>query len=211
MPTDRSAPPPPSRSRDALDKADWSYVEAPSLEAFTAADWAVLNAQRDDFYRRRQAADVLRMLAASADDPTFGYQVNNFRHCLQAATRAQQDGLDEETVVVCLLHDIGFVACPSNHGAFAAALLGPYVSAANEWMLAHHQVFQQVHLLTYPGNDPSAREHWRGHPAFEWTARFVARYDQDMISPDAAMLPLAAFEPMVQRLFERPPRPMPLD
>lgn len=197
--------------RDRLDRPGWSYVEALALDAFTAADWALLDGQRGDFYRRHQAAEVLRMFAASAEDPTFGYQVNNFRHGLQSATRALQDGLDEETVVVCLLHDIGFIACPSSHGAFAAALLGPYVGEANRWMLEHHQVFQQVHLPTYPNNDARARERWRGHPAFEWTARFVARYDQDTIDPGAPMLPLAAFEPMVQRLFLRPPRPLPLD
>jgi predicted HD phosphohydrolase len=109
-------------------------------------------------------------------------------------------------VVVALLHDIGFVASPSAHGAVAAALLRPYISAANHWMLLHHQVFQDYHLAGAAKVDREARERWRGHPSFEWTARFVATYDQNAMDASYNALPLSAFEPMVRRLFARPPQ-----
>ena len=124
---------------------------------------------------------------------------------------ALRDGLDEEDVVVCLLHDIGFVVCPDTHGDFAASLLAPYVSERNHWMLQRHPVFQQLHAPHLPGCDRHARERWRGHPHFEWAATFVEKYDQAAADPDYDCAPLSVFEPMVYRLFARPPvrRPLP--
>lgn len=185
--------------------ADWRYVEKVSLEDFTAADWAVMQRQRAVYYREQQAIQVLRMLSASEHDTTFGYMVNNYRHSLQSATMALRDGLEEEDVVVALLHDVGFIACPTTHGEFAAQLMGPYVSDRNFWMLRHHAIFQNVHAPTFPGVNPNERERWRGHPHFEWTATFVERYDQAATDPDYDCEPLSVFEPMVKRIFARMP------
>jgi hypothetical protein len=68
-----------------------------------------------------------------------------------------------------------------------------------------------VHIQGFPGIDPDARERWRGHPHFEWTAEFVAKYDQNAIQPDYDTAPIEAFEPMVYRFFARAPRPVPID
>jgi predicted HD phosphohydrolase len=194
-------------SRSPLARPDWRYVEKPALEDFRAEDWALLERQRRLYYADEQARQVLRMLAVTAEDPTFGYQVSiPYGHGLQAATMAMRDGQDEETVVVALLHDIGFVTCPATHEEFAAALLGPYVSEKNEWMLRHHAIFQQVHVHEHPDVDRHERERWRGHPYFEWTATFVEQYDQRAIRADYDTAPLEVFAPMVFRLFARPPR-----
>ncbi len=150
------------------------------------------------------------MLADSEHDATFGYRVNNYRHCLQSATLALRDGLDEEDIVVCLLHDIGFIACPDSHGEFAAALLGCYVSERNHWMLERHAFFQDAHSPHHPVANPRERERWRGHPHFEWAATFVDRYDQAAIDPHYDCAPLSEFEPMVMRLFAQTPRVRPL-
>ena len=199
----------PSVRRARLADPAWQHIEALSLEAFTAEDWAVMQRQRAVFAARHQADAVLAMLAAGVDEPSFGYQINNFQHCLQSATRALQAGLDEETVAVALLHDIGFTACPQTHGDFAAALLQPYISERNHWMLEHHQVFQDEHSPTHPDAEPERRELYRGHPHFAWTAEYVARFDQDAINPHEAVLPLEAFRPAVHRLFARPPMARP--
>ena len=187
----------------------WSYVAPTALDDFRAADWALLDAQRAPYYAEQQASQVLRLLTCSRDDASFGYRVNNYRHCLQAATLVLRDGLDEETVVVALLHDVGFIVCPSSHGEFAAALLGAYVSAANHWMLRHHTAFQLFHCHEHPHGDRDARERWRGHAHFEWTARFIERYDQNAIDPAFVEAPLEVFEPLVRRLFARAPQPIP--
>jgi len=189
-----------------LAKPDWAYVDKPDLDAFTVEDWQILDRQRVVYDAEQRAAQALRMLAAMANDTTFGYVINNYRHCLQSATMALRDGHDEETVVVALFHDIGFITCPETHGAFAAALLGPLISDKNIWMLEHHDLFQGHHVHDHPDTDPNARERWRGHPHFEWTAEYVAKYDQNAISATYENAPLDAFVPIVNRVFARPPR-----
>ena len=189
----------------------WTYIEKISLEDFTVSDWALLGSQRAIYYQQEQARQTLRMLAASEHDASFGYMVNNYRHSLQSATMALRDGLDEEDVVVCLLHDIGFVACPANHGEFAAELMGCYISDRNYWMLQRHAIFQNIHSPHMPGVDVNECDRWRGHPYFEWAATFVDKYDQAACDPGYDIAPLVTFEPMVQRLFSRQPVKRALD
>lgn len=109
-------------------------------------------------------------------------------------------------MVCSLFHDLGFVVCNETHGAFAAQLLRPYVSERNVWMLVRHMYFQTLHCAGHPAINPALRERWRGHPHFEYTAAWVARYDQNAIDPGIENLRLADFEPMVNRVFARPPR-----
>lgn len=200
-------------ARSALLHADMGYVAPARLEDFRRGEWSRLAQQLAAFNAELQAAHVLRALEASAKDPTFGYQVNNYRHSVQAATAALQAGRDEEYVVLALLHDIGFTLCPSNHGPFAAALLAPYVSERSAWILSHHQHFLLHHCHDHPdeGLDVTARERWRGHPHFVAAAEFVERFDQGTIMPGMPEAPLTLFAPMVQRIFARPPRPVPVD
>lgn len=211
--TSKAAASKPQSERSPLLRADWSYVETVELDDFTAHDWALMSRQRGPYYAAEQARQVLRLLSCSEHDATFGYQINNYRHCLQTATMAHRAGEDEETVVTALLHDIGFVTCPDSHADFAAALLENYISEKNHWMLRHHAIFQQVHLAGVhdPSFDPDERERWRGHRFFEWTAAFVDRYDQRAMDPGYDTAPLSFFEPMVQRVFARPPRAMLVD
>ncbi|MBI1246074.1 MAG: phosphohydrolase [Alphaproteobacteria bacterium] len=196
--------------RSPLLDEGWRYVEKRELNDFRTGDWAVLKAQRPAYMKEQLAAQVVRLLAATAGDPTFGYQINNYRHCLQSATLALKDGRPEDYVVMALLHDIGFVTCNATHGAFAAQLFAPYVSEDLVWLLAHHQYFQAIHYIEHPDADRYAREKWRGHPCFAMTAEFVAKYDQCAIDPAIREEPLETFMPMVHRVFGREPRRLPL-
>lgn len=184
----------------------WSYVDKPSLERFTAADWALLDRQRAPYLAERRADQVLAMFATMQDQPSFGYAISMYRHGVQTATMMLRDGQDEETVVVGLLHDFAYDFCVETHGAAAAALIGPFASERNEFLLRTHQAFQSLHCATHPDCDPDERERWRGHPHFDWVAEFVARYDQVAINADGPEMPLVAFRPMVHRFFQRPPR-----
>lgn len=199
--------------RSPLLETGWRYIETAELDDVTADDWALLNRQRRPFYAQEQGRQVLRLLETSKHDASFGYQINNYRHCLQAATLAHRAGEDEETVVAALLHDVGFVLCPDSHAAFAACLLASYVSERTHWMLRHHTIFQHVHLAGVhdPAFDPDERERWRGHHYFEWTAAFVDRYDQRAICPNYDSAPLDFFVPMVERVFARPPHRLVVD
>lgn len=200
----------PNNGLDPLLRPGWSYVLRADLDSITAEEWAVLDRQRAPFVAATQARQALAWLGTMAASPSFGYEINIYHHCLQTATRMLRAGLDEETVVVGLLHDCAFEAAPATHGLIAAAFLGPYCSEANGWMLAHHQIFQDFHCHHHPGAEPAAREPWRGHPHFAWTAAFVENFDQTTIGAAGETLPLAAFGPMVERFFARPPRPLAL-
>lgn len=192
--------------RSPLHREEWEYVEKPALDDFRADDWSRLNSQRLPYAAEEQARQALRLLTVSADDTTFGYQINNYRHCLQSASMIKEAGYDEETIVVALFHDVGFTVCPDTHGHFAAELLKGRVSEANYWMLQHHAAFQLFHCYEYPGIDRNVREQWRGNPHFQWTAEFVEKFDQNAIQPGYRELPLDVFEPMVQRFFAKPLR-----
>jgi len=149
------------------------------------------------------ADEVLGMLKRLGGDK-MGYKVDRLEHSLQTATRAERDGADEETVACALLHDIGDILAPNNHAQLAASILRPYVSEDNYWLVKHHGIFQGYYFWHHYGQDRNAREMYRSHPMFERTALFCERWDQTSFDPDYDTKPLAAFEPVVRRLFERP-------
>ena len=196
--------------RDRLMRPGWQYIEHCNLDDYRPEDWAVMNRQRAEYLAEERAKQALELLAASRNAPTFGYLINNYEHCLQTATMLHRDGHDEETVVAGLFHDIGFIVCPENHERFAADLLRPFVSEKNAWMLEHHGIFQRIHLHGFYESEDAdfihARERWRGHPHFDWTAEFVERYDIVAIDPGIESLPLEHFEPMVRRVFSGSPQ-----
>jgi predicted HD phosphohydrolase len=167
----------------------------------TAEDWSrIMGAARlaaDQFPDHVMAH--LRLLAS--DDG--GFAVDRLEHCLQTATRAHRAGRDEEYVVCALVHDIGDLLAPSNHADIGAALVKPYVSEANHWMVANHTLFQGYYYFHLIGQDRDARERFRGHPHFDHTAEFCHLYDQNSFDPSFDTMPLEAFEPMLRRVLDR--------
>jgi predicted HD phosphohydrolase len=147
---------------------------------------------------------VLGWLQAMED--SVGYQVTRLEHSLSAATRAHRAGEDEETVVCALLHDIGDHLAPANHSEVAAAVLRPYVSEKNYWIVKHHGVFQGIYYFQFTGEDPNARDRWKHHPYYQATVDFCANYDQSSFDPAYDWEPLEFFEPMVRRVLATPRR-----
>ena len=117
-------------------------------------------------------------------DDSVGYQISRLEHSLQAATRAHRAGEDEETVVCVLLHDIGDYLAPANHSEVAAAVLRPYVSEKNYWIVKHHGVFQGYYYFHFTGADRNARDRWKDHPYYQATVDFCANYDQNSFDPE---------------------------
>lgn len=65
------------------------------------------------------------------------------RHLLQSGALALEAGLDEETVLACLLHDVGvFALARSDHGYWGSQLLEPYVSERVSWSIRYHQALR---------------------------------------------------------------------
>lgn len=147
-------------------------------------------------------ARVLAWLATM--DGESPYQVSRLEHCLQTATRAEQDGADEETIVCALLHDIGDVLSPANHSQVAAALLRPYVSERNYWIVLQHGLFQGYYWMHHFDRDRNARDALREHPHYEACVRFCADWDQVSFDPEFKSRPLAHFAPMVKRVLREP-------
>ena len=152
----------------------------------------------------RLADNVLGLLEGLKGS-TYGYQVDRYTHSLQAATLALRDGADEEQIVCALLHDVGDNFAPRNHGQLAAAILRPYVSEENHWVVLHHGLFQGYYFFHHLGGDRDARDKYRDHPYYDACVRFCERWDQCAFDPEYDTLPLEHFEPMVQRLFAKTP------
>ena len=130
--------------------------------------------------------------------------MDRYTHSLQTATRALRDGRDEEYVVCALLHDIGDTLGSFNHPDIAAAILKPFVSDENHWMVQHHGIFQGHYFFHHIGLDRDLRDNFRAHPCYERTAEFCELYDNPAFDPKAETLPIEEFEPMLRRLMAQP-------
>ncbi|MAF59184.1 MAG: phosphohydrolase [Ponticaulis sp.] len=168
----------------------------------TRDDWMIIGRETAEFNKglADRVLDHLRILRGDYG----GFPIDRLEHSLQTATRAHRDGRDEEYVVCALLHDIGDTLGSYNHPDIAAAILKPFVSEQNHWMVANHGVFQGYYFFEHLGLNKNMREQYQGHPWYEYTAQFCHLYDQAAFDPDYESETLEFFEPMVRRVFEKP-------
>ena len=171
----------------------------------TRDDW---QAMEDAEHRWRAGGGIgeglLRLLSSLRYDDALNAPVNLYTHCLQTATRALEDGADDELVVVALFHDVPEAISQSEHGAVAAQLLAPRISAARAWLLTHHGVFQNYYFVNHPTRDRFERNAYLDHPYAEQTDDFCRRYDQNSFDRDYLVPPLETFRPIVLRYFTAP-------
>jgi len=165
-------------------------------------EWQLIAANNGEF--SKGLPDRVLAHLKLLDGDFGGFAVDRLEHSLQSATLAHRAGKDEEYVVCALLHDIGDTLGTFNHAEIGAAILKPFVSEDNHWMLEHHGIFQGYYFFHHIGLDRDMRDEYRGHQAFEHTAQFCHLFDQNAFDPNYDTMPLDAFEPMVQRVMERP-------
>lgn len=179
-------------------------VSFTALKDSTAEDWKILRAHFQQLVTGLpdRILDHLKLLNGDFG----GFPVDRLQHSLQTATLAHQAGEDEEYVVCALLHDIGDTLGCYNHADIAAAILQPFVSEENHWMIQHHGIFQGYYFFHHLGLDRNLREQFRGHPCFERTAAFCEKYDNPAFDPNRKPMPLDGFTPMVRRVFSAPKR-----
>ena len=168
----------------------------------TAEDYAKISAAFGEFSKTLPDRVMTHLKLLQGD--FGGFAVDRFEHSLQTATRAHKDGKDEEYVMCALLHDIGDLLGTFNHAELGAAILKPFISDANHFMLQNHGIFQGYYFFHHIGLDRDAREAFRGHEHFEYTAQFCHLYDQSAFDPNYESMPLEAFEPMLRKLMEKP-------
>ncbi|MBL8554786.1 MAG: HD domain-containing protein [Phenylobacterium sp.] len=187
--------------------ADDAMLERAKFTAMTEGtfeDWAAIG--RASMAHRGEHVDRIVAHLNLLTGDHGGFAVDRLEHSLQTATRAHRAGKDEEYVVCALLHDIGDILLPANHAELGAAILEPYVSEENHWILKHHGIFQGYYFFHHIGLDRDMREQHRGHPSFEACAQFCHLYDQNSFEPGYDTMPLDAFVPMMRRVMESPKR-----
>lgn len=173
-----------------------------AMDEGTAEDWGVIATQFGAF--AKDLPDRVLAHLRLLDGDFGGFPIDRMQHSLQTATRAMRDGRDEEYVVMALLHDVGDTLGSYNHPDIAAAILKPFISEANHWIVAHHGIFQGYYFFHHIGGDRDMREQYRDHPHFAACEEFCAKYDQTAFDPDYESEPLSVFEPMVRRVLARP-------
>ncbi|MCP1622190.1 HD domain-containing protein [Pseudomonas nitroreducens] len=180
-------------------RANFTHMEDGSAE-----DWAII--AKDFGQYAALLPDRIMTHLRLLDGDFGGFPVDRLTHSLQTATLAHRDGRDEEYVVCALLHDIGDTLGSFNHADIAAAILKPFVSEENLWMIEKHAIFQGYYFFHHLGLDRHLREQFKDHPQFEQTIEFCARYDAAAFDPEGEVLPLEFFEPMLRRVFAQPRR-----
>jgi len=172
------------------------------MDQSTAADWQLIAGEFRPF--SQTLPDRILAHLKLLDGDYGGFPVDRYTHCLQTATLALRDGRDEEYVVCALLHDIGDTLGCFNHPDIAAAILKPFVSEANLWMVQNHGIFQGYNFFHHLGMDRNMRDMFKGHAHYSRTEEFIALYDNPAFDPKTETLPISEFEPMVRRLFAQP-------
>ena len=165
----------------------------------TQEDWMIIAQAAGEFSMGLPQRIVAHLNLLKGD--CGGFAVDRYEHSLQTATRALRAGRDEEYVVCALLHDIGDTLGPRNHADIGAAILRPFVSEQNHWMVANHAIFQGYYFFDYLGLDKNMRDQFKGHPWYEYTAQFCHLYDQNSFDPAYDTEPLETFVPMLERVL----------
>ncbi len=198
----KSVPAPPD---EHAPRSEHEPLGRASFTAFTNAtpeDWKKILAANEVFKTAHVDRVVTHLKLLEGD--CGGFPVSRLEHSLQTATMAHRAGKDEEYVVCALLHDIGDTLGVFNHPDIAAAILKPFVSEANLWMVEKHGIFQGYYFFHHIGLDRDMREAFRGHPHFEYCAQFCHLFDQPAFESAYDSMPLAAFIPMLHRVMDRP-------
>src|SRR5437763_4303966 len=145
-----------------------------AMDEGTQEDWALIGAAALEFYvgLPDRVLTHLKLL----DGDFGGFAVDRLTHSLQTATRAERAGRDDEYILCALLHDIGDTLGSYNHADVAAAVLKPFVSEANHWIVEKHALFQGYYYFHLVGLDREARAKYRGAPYFDQCAEFCADF-----------------------------------
>ena len=174
-----------------MDAAEGDTVNARArfvrMQDSTAEDWKVIAGEFMPFAQALPGRVVKHLQILQGDHG--GFPVDRYAHSLQTATRALRDGRDEEYVICALLHDIGDTLGSFNHPDIAAAILKPFVSEENHWMVQNHGIFQGYHFFHHLGLDRDMREQFAGHALYGYTAEFCDLYDAPAFATPAAIVP----------------------
>lgn len=170
----------------------------------TQEDWKIIIDHTKSYFSQLPDRIMQHLQLLEAD--SGGFPVSRLEHCLQTATLASENGEDEEYITCALLHDMGDTLGTLNHADIAAAILEPFVSEENHWMVKHHGIFQGYYFFHHLGMDRNVRDKFSNSPHFERTKRFCELYDNPAFDLNRSSMPLDEFEPLLRRVFSAPKR-----
>jgi len=142
-------------------------------------------------------------------------------HMLQSATHALKAGMNEKTILACLLHDFAvsaFIRC--DHGYWGAQLVAPYVDEEVSWAIKMHQALRfypdEAAGYAYPQNyidyfgadyepDDYVQADYERARNHKWymTARMITVHDIYSFDPNAKVS-MDDFVDIVGRNFRQP-------
>ena len=114
-----------------------SLTETPfrSLKSAVKADFDRMGVEYDEAVVKK-TKDKLIGILEGLKDSYLGQPVSLYEHNIQTASRVFRGGEDDETIFISLFHDVFETLAVKNHGELIAAMLAPWISPENHWMLA---------------------------------------------------------------------------
>jgi hypothetical protein len=216
---------------EALEAAQSQALDKAVAEAFpTIAD---LEAEIDtrsfrrgagNLFAARDSGHVTRLPAMPAAPTLMDFYRLRFagasNHCLQSAKLAKTNGMDEDIVFACLIHDLVLDMMRANHGHWASQMFEPYVSERVAFALKHHATLRffpdEDYGYVYPdlykrmfGEDYVPTPHMQAEQAMvrahRWydAPRLVTVNDLYAFDPNVRV-ELGEFEDVIGRNFRQP-------
>ena len=130
-------------------------------------------------YVPRTGENVKRLTRMPANPTLYDFFKLRFNdtanHVLQSAALAMKNGMSEEIILACLLHDVVQEIIRTDHGWWGAQLFEPYVPEKVSFAIRYHQA-----LRYYP--DPSVGYEYPGpvSPVIWLGLRSAAVYRRDL-------------------------------
>ena len=129
-------------------------------------------------------------------------------HVLQSANLAMKNGMSEEIVLACLLHDTAHALIKVDHGWWGAQLYEPYVSEKVAFAIRHHQTLRfyedKANGYEYPNLYRYLfGEDYRPEPYIEANYKFVLNHKWYLEARLVTVNDLYAFQPGVNPKLEQ--------
>jgi len=194
--------------------------ESPLEIARSVGETTAHTARADELKPMPARQTLVDIFTLRMDRPKFGLPFAAGHHGAQCASLAMRAGVDEETVLACLLHDIAMALVRPDHGWWGAQLVSPYVSERVSWAIRYHQALRYfpdpengyeypemyVHMFG-PGYEPPTyiQTAYKEARAHRWymTARHITLYDDYSFDPTAAFS-MEPFVDIIGRHFRQP-------
>jgi hypothetical protein len=149
--------------------------------------------------------EKVRKLAPMPEQPTlvdfFRLRFNNTSpHVLQSAALAMRNGMSEEIVLACLLHDVVQEIMRTDHGWWGAQIFEPYVPEKVSFAIRYHQALRYFPDPAVGYEYPDLYRRLFGHdyvppPYIEETYKMVRKHRWYMEPRLVTVNDLYAFDP----------------